>query len=275
MKAARILASAVALTVATAAPAAPPRFELSSHQADYRMTLSYARLSGGVTGASGSMTYRFQDTCDGWAVENQTDLDFSYGADPPVATTWRFVTWESKDGLRYRYQVRSTRDGEVDQMIDGTARLDGKNGPGSARFTQPEGKTLKLPRGTVFPTAHTLALIDAAERGERLVNRVLFDGSDAGGAFEAAAFIGRERPANAPLAPALSRPDVAAELLSAPSWPMEIAFYPLAGHQSAPDYQVGLRYYQNGVADTVLQAFDDFTVAGMLTRLRPVSKPSC
>ena len=30
-----------------------------------------------------------------------------------------FVTWESKDGLRYRFNQKQTRNGEVDQDIRG------------------------------------------------------------------------------------------------------------------------------------------------------------
>jgi len=48
-----------------------------------------------------------------------------------------FVTWESKDGLRYRFNQKQTRNGEVDQEIRGEARLDGPGKGGVAEFAKP------------------------------------------------------------------------------------------------------------------------------------------
>ena len=71
------------------------------------MTLATAKSGSGVTAASGAMSYKFGDSCDGWIVENKTALTFAYSDGAPVSTTWDFVTWESKDGLHYRFRVRS------------------------------------------------------------------------------------------------------------------------------------------------------------------------
>ncbi len=111
---------------ASMAQAANTGADLVSHRAIYKMALATSKSGSGVTGASGAMSYKFGDSCDGWTVENKTALSFAYSDGAPVSTTWDFVTWESKDGLHYRFRVRSTRDGVVNEEIDGVADLDGQ-----------------------------------------------------------------------------------------------------------------------------------------------------
>ncbi len=264
--------SAAALMIASGAGlAATIGTDLVAHRAIYRMNLATTQSGSGVTAASGAMSYKFGDSCDGWIVENKTALSFAYSDGPPVATTWDFVTWESKDGLHYRFRVRSTRDGVINEEIEGVADLDGAGKGGTAKFTLPEAKTLKLPKGTIFPTEHTVRMIEMAQKGERLVERTLFDGTGTDDTFLVNAVIGRSRTA-------LARTNVANinnALLGTPSWPMHLAFYPDASLDADPDYEVAVRYYQNGVADDVLQSFGNFSLRGTLERLESMPKPDC
>jgi hypothetical protein len=259
---------------ASVAYAGPSVLQLAPHRAVYSMNLASSRLGGGVTGASGNMTYKFSDSCDGWTVENNTVLTFAYGDGAPVSTTWDFLTWESKDGLHYRFKVRSTRDGVVSEEIDGTANLDGVGRGGTAKYSLPEPRTMALPKGTLFPTEHTRRLLEVAQKGEHLLARDLFDGTGVEGPFDVNAVIGQGSPANANVATPVS-PQVNAELLSAPSWRMQMAFFPLGSPDATPDYEVSLRYYLNGVADEVVQSFGNFSLKGTLQRLEPLPKPDC
>ncbi|MDR3441209.1 cell envelope integrity EipB family protein [Telmatospirillum sp.] len=270
-----VFGGALAACAAADVLAAPAGFELVPHKAVYSMALNATKLGGGVTGASGAMTYKFGDTCDGWTVENRTALTFSYSDGAPVATSWDFVTWESKDGLHYRFRVRSTRDGVVSEEINGIANLDGLGKGGVAKFSQPEQKTIKLPKGTLFPTEHTVRLIENAQRGERMLERTLFDGTGTDGPFNVNAIIGKPYPANANVSPAAGGSGVSALLLSAPSWRMNMAFFVPEASEPTPDYEVSLRYYQNGVADEVIQSFGNFSLKGTLQKLEPLPKPDC
>ncbi|MTJ79807.1 MAG: cell envelope integrity EipB family protein [Telmatospirillum sp.] len=270
-----MLGGALAAGAATDACAAQAGVELTPHRAVYSMALNATKPGGGVIGASGAMTYKFGDTCDGWTVENRTVLTFSYSDGAPVATSWDFVTWESKDGLHYRFRVRSTRDGVVSEEIDGVANLDGRGRGGTARISQPEQKTIKLPKGTIFPTEHTIRLIESARRGERMLERTLFDGTGADGAFDVNAVIGKALPANANLSRVATGSDVSAALLAVPSWRMNMAFFVPDAADPTPDYEVSLRYYQNGVADEVIQSFGNFSLKGTLQKLEPLPKPDC
>lgn len=275
------LAVAVALVVAAPAicgPAASPLntdLGFATHRAEYAMSLNSTKMSGGVTSATGKMSYRFADSCDGWTVENKTAVTYAYADGAPVATTWDYVTWELKDGLRFRFRVRSTRDGNVSEEIAGSAELDGRGKGGTVKFTQPEQKTLGLPAGTLFPTEHTRRLLEAAEKGGHVLAKVVFDGTDADGPFNVTGVVTRLAPANSNSDPAANKPGVNASLLSAPSWVMQLAFFPVGSSDAEPDYEIGLRYYLNGVADEMIQSYGDFTLKASLEKLEPLPKPDC
>ncbi|HVI49970.1 MAG TPA: cell envelope integrity EipB family protein [Candidatus Sulfotelmatobacter sp.] len=253
---------------------AGPR-DLASHAAIYSMSLSSANLSGGVTGASGKMDYQFADSCDGWVVKNKTDLTFSYNDGAPVVTSWDLLTWESKDGLHYRFRVHSLRDGELSEEIEGRADLDGPGKGGVVKFTQPEERMIRLPRGTLFPTDHTVRLLEAARKGERYVNWPLFDGSGTEGPYDVGVSIGHEVPANSNISPTASNSEVDATLMSGQSWRVLMAFFLKDGNDATPDYESSMRMYQNGVADEVLQSFGNFSLKGTLEKLRMLPKPEC
>lgn len=274
---ATIMVTAVPAVCATSAPPLPTgEVKLMPHRAEYTMSLNSTRMSGtGVTGASGKMSYRFGDSCDGWTVENKTAVTFAYADSAPVATVWDYVTWESKDGLRFRFHVRSLRDGALSEEIAGSASLEAKDKPGRVRFTQPEQKTVSLPAGTVFPTDHTIRLLEAAEKGTRVLAKVVFDGTDANGPFNVTGVVTRLVPANSNTSPAIGKVGVNATLLTAPSWFMQLAFFPAGSTEAEPDYEVGLRYYMNGISDEMIQSYGDFTLKATLDKLEPLRKPDC
>jgi len=253
---------------------AGPR-DLASHAAIYSMSLASANLSGGVTGASGKMDYQFADACDGWVVKNKTDLTFSYNEGAPVVTSWDLLTWESKDGLHYRFRVHSLRDGELSEEIEGRADLDGPGKGGVVKYSLPEERMIRLPRGTLFPTDHTIRLLEAARKGEHFVNWPLFDGSGTEGPYDVGVSIGREVTANSNVSPENANQNVDAALLSAQSWRMQMAFFLKDGNDATPDYESAMRMYQNGVADEVLQSFGNFSLRGVLDKLTPLTKPDC
>ena len=96
---------------------------LAPHRAVYEMTLASTQPGSGIVGAGGSMTYEFADVCDGWTVENRIAINYTYTEGGQAATTTDFLTWESKDGLKYRFRLRNMRDGAVTVEMEGVASL--------------------------------------------------------------------------------------------------------------------------------------------------------
>src|SRR5215471_19931324 len=130
--------------------------EIAPHRALYTMMLGSARSDSGVLDARGAMDYEWGETCDGWTIEQRYRLKMHYAETADVDIVSSFVTWESKDGLRYRFNQKQIRNGEVDQEIRGEARLDGPGKGGVVEFAKPEAQTLRIEPGVLFPSAHTI-----------------------------------------------------------------------------------------------------------------------
>jgi hypothetical protein len=130
------------------------------------MSLGRASSDSGVTGASGTMAYQWGETCDGWPVEQRYRLKMGYAESSDVNIASNFVTWEAKDGLTYRFNQKETRNGADQDEIKGVAKLEGVDKGGTVEFEQPAGKSFELPPGALFPSTHTIMLIDKAKAGE-------------------------------------------------------------------------------------------------------------
>ncbi len=239
---------------------------LASHEAAYRLSLASAE-PGSVVGAQGTMTYRMESTCAGWTLETRTRLILSYAQGRSVDNEWEYVAYEGQDGKDYNFFIRNKMEGRVVEVKEGRATV-----PGAAVFQQPEDAQAELAADTLFPSAHTLAILEAAEAGKKFVSRSVFDGTTPYGASLVTAFMGKELPAG-------TKGELDNPLLDTPSWPMTIAFFPPEGEpdvdQDTPSYEVSVRYHDNGVAQDMVQDFGYFTLASKLTNLKALPEPDC
>jgi len=265
------LAAGVAVLVLAASPALA--VDISPHRALYSLALDSAKSASGIAGASGAMYYEWGETCDGWTVEQRFQLRLAYAEESNVEVNSMLVTWESKDGLRYRYNERRVRNGEVEDDIHGEAHLDGKDKGGVAIFDKPEQTTLTLAPGVLFPTAHTLVLIERAQAGDQFVARKIFDGAAVENAGQITAVIGPElQPDPHPEKP-LDSP-----LLQRPSWRMSLAFFAADAGKSdsdMPDYELNMRLLDNGVSQDMSLDYGDYVLRAKLDEIEPLAKPSC
>jgi hypothetical protein len=51
------------------------------------------------------------------------------------------------------------------------------------------------------------------------------------------------------------------------SWRFRIAFFEPTNSSGSPDYEVGIRYWENGIADELKMDFGDFVVDGRIETL--------
>ncbi|HEX4111676.1 MAG TPA: DUF1849 family protein [Stellaceae bacterium] len=378
------LASAIALLAGPALAA-----DIQPHRALYVLSLGDAKTSSGVLGADGAMVYQWGETCGGWTVEQRFRLRLEYADQDATEISSNLVTWESKDGSRYRFNERRMRNGELDQEIKGEAHINiaqsyvlgfdagsiklgavgratveqaaaaskrepsfhvlvvsragsanaagakgakaederlskrraesvraelihdgipatavqiapGVSGPmatlaaqetegkppehpveillepvkrgGVAEFSKPEQATIALKPDVLFPTAHTLFLIDQAQMGVPFVVRQVFDGTTVDDATTISAAIGPT------LKPGEEAPDehpIKSALLDRPSWRMRLAFFPAESKAEEPDYELGMRLMDNGVSQDMSLDYGDYTVKARLDHIEPLPKPSC
>jgi hypothetical protein len=258
--------AAVALVCVTAGAAGAA--EIMPHRALYTMTLGRANGDAGVTEASGTMAYQWGESCDGWTVEQHYRLKMGYAESPDVNIASNFVTWEAKDGLRYRFHQKEARKGAEDEEIVGTAKLDGPGKGGAADFEKPEAKNFKLPPGMLFPSAHTIFLIDKAKAGENFISKHIFDGATVEGAVLVSAVIG-----------AKVEPDAEAAkgnpLLNRPGWRVRLAFFPADPKAEKPNYELGMLLLDNGVSRDMVIDYGDYSIHAKLDDIEALPKPGC
>ena len=262
----RLLAG-LALMLATpflsAGAAGAEPVQLAAHRATYNLTLDNSR-GGDVEAVHGNMAYEVTDACDGWAVRQRLDMTLSNRDGQDVQMVSDYVTWESKDGTKLRFHMKQTTDTAVTEQVEGDASVASGGGAGEIHYTMPEDKRVPLPKGTLFPMAHTAEIITAAEAGKKFITLPLFDGTGADGAQNTSVFISSwTGPSAAPYP----------ELAELPSGRVRVAFFSRTKEAQSPDYEVGMRYWSNGVADALNMDFSEFVVNGKLaTFTMPASR---
>lgn len=261
----RLLGLAACLCLA----AAPSAFavDISPHRALYTLSLASARSNSGVAGASGAMAYEWGETCDGWTVEQRFRLRLLYAESDGVDVSSSLVSWEAKDGSRYRFNERRLRNGELDEEIRGEAHLDGPGKGGAAEFVRPEATTLTLAPGVIFPTAHTLLLIERAQAGDQFVSRRVFDGATVENASQITAVIGPKLGAGGG--------KLKSPLLQHASWRMRLAFFPPDSKAEEPDYELGMQLLENGVSEDMALDYGDYVIKAKLDEIEALAKPNC
>jgi len=263
-----LMSSVLASGICEAAPA------LQSHIAVYEVTLERAREGAGIADLRGRLVLEWARDCEGYILNQRmlTQVTSAQGED--VTNDFIVTTWESLDGLKFRYSSRSDVGSESADEVAGKAELTRHGGTGEARFTKPQSSTLTLPEGAVFPTEQVMLLLGAAENGERTRSILLFDGSRADGLFETFNVIGAERPP-------LSASEVGQrKLLSGQrSWAMHTAYFPRQPSKDrppgTPEFEIAYRLYQNGVANEIVFDYGHFAMRAMLTKLTSLPAPSC
>jgi hypothetical protein len=242
--------------------------DIMPHRALYTMSLGKAGGDAGVTGASGTMAYQWGETCDGWTVEQRYRLKMGYAESADVAIASNFVTWEAKDGLHYRFNQKEARNGADNEELRGTAKLDGPGKGGTAEFEKPEGKNFELPPGALFPSAHTIFLIDKAKAGETFISRHIFDGATVENAVLVSAVIG---PKVEPDAEAAKQ----SPLLNRPGWRVRLAFFPADPKAEKPDYELGMLLLDNGVSRDMVIDYGDYAIRAKLDDIEALPRPGC
>lgn len=268
-----LLAASAGLSLALAPAGAqtpePGVEAMLAHRGAYRLTLDSVRDNAAVVRAEGVMLYEVVDACDAWATRQRFTLVVTDRDGNTIETSSDYATLEAKDGASLRFSLTQITEGAVTQRVSGDATVTPEGG--RIRYVDPTAHEEDLPAGTLLPMRHTIRSLAVARAGQRLLATPLFDGTSADGAQDTTTIISGGWTAPQPNAnfPAL------APLGSAR---MRIAFFdrnPNSGGAGTgtPDYEVSLRYYENGVADELKMDFGDFTVDGRLGELQAIPSP--
>lgn len=241
----------------------------AAHRASYVLTLKSTKSGSGIADVKGRMLFEIVDACDGWTVNQKLELRILSNEAPELVTETSYTSWESKDGLKFRFDSRTTRNGDLAEQFRGSAELVDLKKGGEATYTVPEARKLKLPAGTLFPTAHTEAVIRRAAAGETFDYRTLFDGSSADSPFGVSAVMRPVEGEAASADPAL------AKLVTPKAWRAKLAFFPQASKEANPDYEISVLLYENGVVRDMILDYSNFMLEATLDKAEALAKPKC
>ena len=256
-----LFASAV---IGPARAAAAPDVGLAAHRATYALSLSHVDGDDTVA-ASGLMVYQVSDACTSWATQQQLRLR-TVGRDGTATDLVSdYATLENKNGRHLAFDMKQRANGVVTQQVRGDATVDA-SGAGRIHYTMPRRTTVALPPGTLFPMAHTAAIIRAARGGLRSVAPTLFDGTGPDGAQDTyVTILGWQPPP--------SRSD-RPELAKLGSSRVHVGFFSRARGTITPDYESAMRYFDDGIADELTMNFGGFTMQGDLRTLTLPQHPA-
>jgi hypothetical protein len=250
--------------------------ELVAHRAIYEMTLDDARTASGITGIDGRMVFEFTGSeCDGYSLNMRMVTQMTDSQGQTNLTDLRSSTWEQGDGQKFRFQSAQYLNDKLGDVTMGRAVRESPNEAIKVKLSQPSRAELNLSGQVLFPTQHSLALIDAARSGQSLFQARIYDGSEKGRkVYDTTAFIGRKVEAGADadkLEPAAKEK----ELDQLASWPVSIGYFEPKGGDLTPSYQIDFRLYENGVSRELLIDYGDFSIHGTLTALEYLKPAEC
>jgi hypothetical protein len=254
-------ASAAGIGLAAAADLVP-------HEAFYTLQLNRTSPGSTLSDVKGAMYIDWVESCEGWSSSQRLQLRFYDSAKAAVEVDSRFASWESRDGLSYRFSVESTHDKTPDKQLNGKATLQGQGLAGQAEFIGRDPMKMELPAGTVFPVRHMIDLIDRAVAGDKIVSRTVFDGTSDEGPFEVNAVIG-------PLKKAVANDPIVPKAVNQAYRPMRLAFFKLGSDEMTPFYELSVNLMDNGIARSLLLDYGDSVIGAKLERIEILEKPKC
>ena len=264
-----------ALTGHAQALAAKEPNRLVAHRAIYEMSLDDARSASGITGIDGRMVFEFTGSeCDGYSLNMRMVTQMTDSQGQTNLTDLRSSTWEQGDGQKFRFQSAQYLNDKLGDVTMGRAVRETPDAKVKVKLSQPAHAELNLSGQILFPTQHSLALIEAARAGKSLFQARLYDGSEKGRkVYDTTAFIGAAvQPGNDSELEQVAKDKGLGELAS---WPVSIGYFELKQGDLTPSYQIDFRLYENGVSRELLIDYGDFSIHGTLTSLEYLKAPEC
>ncbi|HIM44993.1 MAG TPA: DUF1849 family protein [Alphaproteobacteria bacterium] len=239
------------------------------HRGLYRMSLASAESSSGIIGASGEMYFEWVDACDGWNVNQHTNLILATSQDTNNQIGLTFSGWEAKDGMKLRFQSSHFANGGVIDNIEGEASLSASGGAGTVVYSKPDAVSADLPEGTLFPSEYSRRMMASMRAGERRYSALMFDGSTIEGTYEVSTVFAAPR---MHALPGASDGDASA---GEEVWPVRMAYFPIQGGDVEPDFEVGALINAFGVAHHYDIDYGNFAVRAVLELYEEIAAPDC
>ena len=274
------LAIAVGLAMAGAAQSAPlaptptsspaDSVVLTPHRAFYNLTLAHTTGSRTVNDVKGRILYDFSGSpCEGYALKFRQISELESGEGKDALSDLSATSWEDGVAKKYRFNSENKLNQQSGDKVDGHA--DRKNDGVSVTLAKPGGKTFTVPASVVFPTEHMRRIIAAARAGKKVLEVMIYDGSDDGEKlYNTLTVIGQAiGPGEKPPTDAAAK---APEMATLTRWPVTVSYFDRDPKKSqtgeeTPAYSIRFELYENGISRALMLNYTDFSISGELVSL--------
>lgn len=254
------------LVLASGAGAAP----LQMHRAVYDLSLGRTEAASDIAGIDGRMVieWRGGPACGGYTslqrvVTRVTGLDQAY-----MSNDIRLSYFEKIDGREFSYTRAEYTDGELTDRDDGTAvRAD----DGTIELSREGAAKRELPAGVLFPVQYQRALVERAERGERIFELMLFDGTEERES-PTTIFVSKQAEAERDKLPDVKGAEV---LQSVARWPIRISYFDAESEEGLPNFEMGMTVFANGIATGMTLDYIDLEIKAQLKDLTLFEDGTC
>ena len=260
-------ASVVAVMLISGTTAVEAR-ELTPHKAIYEMRMMSADSETQLSDVTGQNEFSLTRECDGYVVAENYMLEFSYGSGETAIIASQFQSWEHIDGGLYSFSVHEGSNFEPEKKFDGYAYRPPQVAEPEAFFSMQPNSALPLPKAVYFPLAHTLDLLDKADKGEKLFSADLFFGTEPDKAI---------RRTNSVIGKAQETGEIVkmGSLTEPFYYPVQIAYFDPKSSVSVPEYEHAFHLQPNGVVSYYEINYGDFSVDAQLVEIEALPPPIC
>lgn len=251
-----------------------PEIALQPHRIAYEVSLGPKAASQSISGARGLMVLEFTGSaCDGYATNFRQVVELLDADGSARNMDFRVNLFEDADGKRFRFAMLNRLQNQVLRDADGEARRRA-DGSLSVVMKKPSGQKTDFDGDVLFPSAMSIAMIKAAEKGARSYQGKVFDGSESGEKiFDVNASIGNklEGERNQRIEEVLRGPG----LSSLERWPMTMAYFNDEAGDKVPVYTLRAVVFANGVMGDMHFQFPDFSLLARAVKYEPLKGDSC
>ncbi len=245
---------------------------LIGHKAIYDVKLLSAKNGSQIVGISGKMTFSWKPSCDGYITDHSFKLRYDYADTDPSFIESHFTTYENLKHDELQFSSRRARNGTEEERIRGSAT------PAKAIYQLPEPATMVFSSQPIFPTRHSVELIESAINHKKFLSNAVFDGSDMEGIMNISTVIGSAKTNQIFIQKMKDQKiptSVDQALLKGTSWPLRMAFFAATEDQPNADYEMSLILHENGVISDMVIDYSDFTIRQKLVSLEKIPADHC
>ncbi len=247
---------------------ATPASGLAPHRAIYDMTLAKAAEGANVSDVRGRLVFDFTGSpCEGYTLNTRLVTEIVDRDGRSTTTDLRSSTWEHAGGDKFRFDSSQYLNQKLSEQVTGLASRAKNGGNVNIALEKPKKHQLHIKASSMFPTQHSIAVLDAAQEGRNVVQANVFDGSEKGETyFETTTFIGKPVP---PGEAGFKHIPNSEKLDGLISWPVSISYFEdkKGPDEGIPTYELSFRLYSNGVSRKLSIDYGTFSIDGELTRI--------